>query len=303
MTRPAIPGLPLAAVVACGMLWGLGQPLGKLAISTGHGHFGLLFWQAALGAAFLGGVLALRRRWPPLTRATLTFSIAVAVLGTIIPGSTFFLSIAHLPSGVMAVNVATVPLIALPIAVALGQDRFAPGRVLGLLMGLAGVLLIAAPEGALPAGVSPLWLVVALAGPLFYAIEGNFVARFGTAGMDALQAFFLASLAAALMLLPVALGSGQFIAPSRPFGVAEWALVASSAVNATAYSAYVWLAATAGAVFAALTSYIVTGAGMVWAMLLLGEQHSGWLWAALVLMLAGVALVQPREERAMGSAA
>lgn len=296
-------GLPLAVVALCGVLWGLGQPLGKLATSTGHGHFGLLFWQSALGAAFLGAVLTLRGRWPPLTRATLTFAVVVAVLGTIIPGSTFFLAIAHLPSGVMAVNVATVPLIALPIAVALGQDRFAPGRVLGLLMGLAGVLLIAAPEGALPAGTSPLWLLVALVGPLFYALEGNFVAGFGMAGMDPLGAFFLASLVAAAVLLPVAVATGQFIPPLRPLGIAEWALVASSAVNALAYSAYVWLAATAGAVFAALTSYVVTGAGMVWAMVLLGERHSGWLWLALALMLAGVALVQPRGARAVGGAA
>jgi len=39
----------------------------------------------------------------------------------------------------------------------------------------------------------------------------------------------------------------------------------------------------------------VTGSGIVWAMLLLGERYSGWVWAALGAMMVGVLLVQPRK--------
>jgi drug/metabolite transporter (DMT)-like permease len=47
-------------------------------------------------------------------------------------------------------------------------------------------------------------------------------------------------------------------------------------------------------VFAAQSGYLITGAGVVWAMLLLGERFSPWVWAALVVLLAGVLLVSPR---------
>ena len=60
------------------------------------------------------------------------------------------------------------------------------------------------------------------------------------------------------------------------------------------YAGYVWLAARAGAVFATQVAYVVTGSGVLWAMLLLGERFSGWVWAALVVMLLGLFLVQPR---------
>jgi drug/metabolite transporter (DMT)-like permease len=66
-------------------------------------------------------------------------------------------------------------------------------------------------------------------------------------------------------------------------------------VHALVYAAYVWLAARAGAVFATQTAYFVTGSGVLWAMLLLGERFSAWVWAALVVMLLGLFLVQPRE--------
>ncbi len=284
-------------LVLCGLLWGLGQPVGKISTATGYGQFGLLFWQTLLSAAFLYPVMRLRRRRLPLNRATLTFGLVVGVLGTVVPGSTFYIAMANLPAGVMAVNVATVPLIALPIAVLIGQDRIDGTRLLGLALGMAGVILIAAPRGALPEGTQVGYILVALIGPLFYALEGNFVARYGMAGMDAVQAFMIAALTAAVLTLPLALATGQFIDPFVVWGPSEWSVVGSAAINAVAYSSYVWLAANAGAVFAAQSSYIVTGAGMVWSMIILGERHSPWLWAALAVMLAGVALVQPRRPR------
>jgi drug/metabolite transporter (DMT)-like permease len=283
-------------LIACGLAWGSTQTLGKLAVSTGHRHFGLLFWQFVIGALLLGTLLTLRRSWPVLTRARLGFGLVIALIGTIIPGTTFFLAVAHLPAGIMSILISTVPMLSFPIALALGMDRFSALRLTGLLCGLAGVALIAGPGAtALPAGTDPVWLAVAMVGPLFYAIEGNYVARFGTAGMDGLQAMTLASAIGAVLTLPLALGSGQFIDPFRPWGTAEWALIGSSAVHAVAYATYVWLAAHAGAVFASQTSYIVTGTGVFWAMGVLGERLSPYAWIALVLILGGLALVRPRD--------
>jgi drug/metabolite transporter (DMT)-like permease len=116
--------------------------------------------------------------------------------------------------------------------------------------------------------------------------------------MDAVQAMFGASLVGLCLCVPLVVATGQFYLPMAPFDRSEWALLAMSASHAVLYATYVWLAATAGAVFAAQTSYIVTGTGVIWAMLLLGERFSPVVWLALVVMLAGVALVQPRHRAA-----
>ncbi len=277
------------------MTWGLSQPLGKLAVSTGHGHFGIIFWQLVIGALLLGPAAVLRP--VRLTRRALTFALVVAVVGTLVPNTTFYISVARLPAGVMSILIAIVPMLAFPIALALGMDRMDAGRLVGLALGLAGVALIALPEASLPDPAMAAFLPVALIGPLFYALEGNFVARFGTGGMGAVQAMALVSVVGALMALPLALATGQFIDPIRPWGIAEWAILTGSATHALAYSAYVWLAARAGAVFASQCSYIVTGTGVLWAMAILGERFSPWVWAALAVMLGGLALVQPRAPR------
>ena len=139
------------------------------------------------------------------------------------------------------------------------------------------------------------FLPVALIGPLCYAVEGLYVARYGTAQMDPVQAMFGASVMGLVLCLPIALLSGQMYNPFADFGRDEVALIGSSAIHALMYAGYVWLAFRAGAVFASQCSYIVTGAGIFWAMALLGERFPPSLWLALVLLLCGVALVSPRE--------
>jgi drug/metabolite transporter (DMT)-like permease len=277
-------------LIATGLAWGSTQTLGKIAVSTGHGPFGLIFWQMAIGALVLApfaGRFSVGRR-------QMAFAVLIAVIGTLIPNTTFYISVERLPAGIMSILIATVPILAFPLALALGMDRASPARVTGLLCGLAGVALIALPEASLPSAAMVAFIPLALIGPLFYAVEGNVVARIGTPGMTAVQAMFLVSCIGTVMILPVAVLTGQWITPFAPWGRAEGALIASSVAHAFAYAAYVWLAAQAGAVFAAQVSYIVTGSGVIWAMLILDERFSPWVWAALAVMLAGLALVSPR---------
>jgi len=282
----------VVVLAVLGVGWGSTQSLGKMAVATGHQPFGLIFWQMAIGAVVLGVVSLVRGRGLVFTRAALTFYVVVAIIGTLIPNATFYAAVIHLPAGIMAILISTVPMLAFPLALALGLDRFTVSRLAGLALGLTGVALIAAPGGG--GAVNLGWLLVAMVGPLFYAIEANYVARGGTAGMDAVQAMFGVSVVGMVLVAPIALGSGQWVDPF-PMGRAEWALVASSVVHAIVYASYVWLASKAGSVFASQSAYLVTASGVFWAMALLGERFSPLVWVALVLMLAGVALVQPRE--------
>jgi drug/metabolite transporter (DMT)-like permease len=245
----------------------------------------------------LGSLTLLRGKGLVLTRRALGFYLAVAVLGTLVPNAAFYISVHRLPSGIMSILISTVPLMAFPMNLALKSDRFEVKRLLGLLLGLTGVAIIAAPGVSLAPGLVA-FLPVALIGPLFYALEGTFVARYGMAGMDPIQAMFGASLMALALCLPMVIISGGWVSPMPPWGKAEGALLLSSALHALLYSGYVGLAAKAGAVFASQSSYIVTAAGLCWAMLLLGERFSPLVFVALAVMLLGVTLVRPRPRSA-----
>lgn len=284
----------IAALLVIGAGWALTIPLAKVAVSTGHEPLGLIFWQTLIGAALLGVILLLTgRRFRP-SPAQWAIGLMIALTGTILPNSFSYRAAVHLPAGVISLLLSLIPMMAFPMALAMGLDRFAPVRLMGLLLGLAATLLIVLPEASLPDRAMLIFVPVALVAPAFYALEGNLVARFGTAGMDAVQTLCLASLIGAVLSLPMALASGQFIVPRHP-GPPELALVASSVVHALVYSGYVWLVGRGGAVFAVQVSYLVTIFGMIWAMILLDERFAPAIWASLALMLTGMALVQPRD--------
>ena len=290
-------GTMTMAMLVMGAAWGLSQPLTKTAVSTGHGAFGLVFWQMVIGALLLSAINVARGKGLPLRRNALFLYGFIALMGTIIPNSISYTAAFHLPSGVMSIVVSTVPMFALPIALLLGTDRFSWRRLAGLALGLAGVALIALPEASLPDVAVVAFVPLALIAPFCYAVEANVVGRWGINGLDPMQVLQGASIFGAVIMLPLALGSGQFIDPRFVWGLPEGALILSSLINALVYAAYVWTVGRAGAVFAAQVSYFVTGFGVVWAMVLLGERYSLFVWAALLLMLLGLSLVQPRRPR------
>lgn len=294
-----------AILILLGAGWGLTQPLTKITVTAGYQPFGLIFWQMLIGAVLLGAF-----RWRelgrlPVSPKTIGLWLLIAVLGTLIPNSASYTAAFHLPAGIMSIVIASIPMMAFPMALALGNDRFSPRRLLGLMLGLGGVALIAFPEASLPERAMIAFLPLALVAPFCYACEGNIVARWGTAGLDAVQVLFGASAIGTVIALPLALASGQFFVPRPPFILADLTMVVTSVIHVLVYTGYVWLVGRAGAVFAGQVSYLVTGFGVIWAMLILSETYSFWVWGALACMSVGVMLVQPRvaEQQAVGDAA
>lgn len=283
-------------LLALGAGWGLTQPLGKIAASTGHPPFGLIFWQLVTCIVVLGALTLLRGRGTGWRPAHLRFFVVVALLGTVIPNFTFYTSIARLPSGIMSIIISTIPLIAFPINLALGMDRFDIRRILGLALWLTGVLMIALPQSSLPDRAMLAFLPLAMIGPLCYALENTYVARAGLGSLEAISAMLGVSCVAAVMVGGMMLATGQAYLPGMT-GV-DAALVGSSALHALLYATFVWLAARTGAVFASQSAYVTTLSGVIFAMVLLAERPSPWIWAAMAVLLAGMTLVRPRTQGA-----
>lgn len=282
--------------------WGITQPFAKIAVSEGYRHFGLIFWQLVIGAGVLTVVQALRRQPFRTDPTALFFYVLIAVVGTVLPNAASFEAARFLPSGIISILISTVPLFAFPLAIAMGNERFRPARLSGVALGFLGILMIAGPDTALPERAMVAFLPLALIAPAFYAVEGNLVAKWGTGGLSPVALLHGASVVGAVIAFPMAVLSGSFIDPRPPWAAPDAALAASSVIHVTVYSLYVWVIARAGATFAAQVAYLVTGFGVIWAMLLLGERFSGFVWLGMALILAGVFLVQPRDEMPLAGA-
>jgi len=281
------------ALSAIGLGWGSSQAFAKVATSTGHPAIGLAFVQVTVGVICFSGALLATGRRLPLGRRALIFYLVCGLIGTALPHSLSLTSIRYLPVGVQAIVLSSVPMMTLLIAAPLGIDRADPRRLTGLGLGMVAVLLIALPEASLPRADQAAWVAVPCLVALCYAGENVYIAHARPATCDAVQVMAGLSWGGMMLLAPAMLAAGAWPA-FRGFGAPEQAILASSLCHVGAYFGLVWLIGRAGPIFAAQVGYVVTAAGVAWGMLFMGERHSVWIWAALILMMAGLALVKPR---------
>jgi drug/metabolite transporter (DMT)-like permease len=293
--------IPFLVLLAMGIGWGLTLPLTKIAVSTGHQPYGLIFWQLVIVVLVLTPIALVRRNRRPnritLDLRHLRLFVVVALTGAILPDVFFYMTAAKLPGGILSIVAATAPMFALPIALALGNDQFSWLRLSGLLLGLGGILLMIGPEASLPDPSMAIFVLLALLAPALYATEANIVARWGTYGLDPVQTIIGASFTGVFFALPLALVTGQWVDPFANFGAAELALIAAAALHGVVYATYVWLVGRAGSVFAAQSAYIVTATGVLGSMIMLNESYSAFVWLALAVMMLGIFLVQPRASQ------
>ena len=281
-------------LVLLGATWGLTLPLAKIAVGPGGHAFGLVVWEMVIALILLAFLIVVRGKKIDFSRRHFRLFLFIAVFGNLIPTSMWFFTAAHLPAGILAIVISLVPMFSLPIALFLRLENFQWLRLMGIVFGALAVVLLVGPETSLPDPSKVVFVLLALIGPVCYGIEGNGVAKIGLGGLDAFQALFGATVVGLVFAVPLALATGQWFPLIKPWGAPEYALLVAGILTTLAYAGYIWLLGRAGSVFAAQVSYLVTGFGVFWSIILLAEAYSGWVWFSLVLMMAGLFLVQPK---------
>ena len=288
--------LPYLLIFFVGITWGMMFSLARMAVQLGASPMGLTFWQAFGGGSVLLVICLFRRKLPTFNRQYLKHYIVIALVGTAIPGTLFFYAAAHVPAGILAITVALVPMITYVVTWAMRIDVFQIRRFAGILLGFCAILLLSVPDSSLPEPGMVKWVMLSLVAASFYAIEGIYLEVKVPATTDLIALLCASLFTTAILILPVVYVQDDFVALTYPLGNLEWVLMAIVLVSSAAYAVFLYAVKLAGAVFATMAGYIITISGVFWGILFFQEVHSSWVWAALVLMLAGMALVTPREQ-------
>ena len=252
-------------------------------------------WQMIIGIVLAHAVMFARGMRPHFRRKDLPIYIGIALLGTVLPNWFSYTASAELPAGIVSIMIALVPLFSMPIALFLGFEKFAWVRLLGATCGAVAIGLLIGPEAALPDPTKIIFVFIMAVAPLLYGMEGNFVTYMGDRGLDPVQVLYGSTIVGLIVATPIVLLSGQGVSPFQPWGAPIWAIVAAAVLNWIAYVGYVWLIRRTGPVFSSQVAYLVTGWGVIISMVFLKETYSLWVWAAMGLMLLGVALVRPKK--------
>lgn len=271
------------------------MPLVKIAIEAGHHPLGLITWQMFFAAITLGIFLLIKKQAVARSAVAMKYYIVIAFIGTLIPNTFSLFATDHLPAGIMAIIIATVPMMSLTVALIARIEAFSWMRTVGVILGVVALLLIALPDASLPDPSKAPWLLVALIAPLCYAIEGNFVAARAPIKLSPLVTLFGASVIGTLFITPIVWFGDMTVSFTGAWDISHWAIIGSAVGHVAAYSGYLWLLGRAGAVFTSQIGYVVTLSGVIGAVVILGESYGISVWIAVAMMLLGVALVGPKK--------
>lgn len=292
--------LPFVALFIIGIVWATTIPLIKIAVSDGLQPFGITFWEVVVVSSILFCVILLRGYKVSLKREHLHYCFVLSLTGTLFPNAFSYIAMAELPAGIFAIIIATVPMCVLITALLLKSEPLAAKRIFGVLLGVAAMVLLAIPESSLPDSEKAIYILIAFIAPLSYGIEGNYISLKAPKNLHPVALLFVASLIALPISGIISIVSGQFFVPNilqgNSFSNAELSILAFASAHAFAYAGYMWLVNLAGPVFSSQVAYIVTVTAVSLSWYFLGEEYSNFVWVALIMMIAGLVLVQPKTE-------
>ena len=279
------------------IIWG--SAFAGLKIAVGGIH---PFWVSALrlwvATLTLWLVSASRgEQLPPVTFDRKGVWFAYALLGLVGFAAPFFMfstAAKSLPSAVNAICNGASPVFTVVMAhVFLHDERLTPRRLVGVILGFAGLLTLVGPRLTAGASLEAGALGLAIGAAALYATSNIMMRRtpqvsstVGALMMCLTGAVFATIGALALTGLPP-------LPPLGPLAVTAVLGIFSSGLGTVGW---VWLIQRRGAVFTSMTVYLLP----IWALVLgvgLMHERPGWsALAALALILAGVGLttVRPR---------
>jgi drug/metabolite transporter (DMT)-like permease len=266
-------------------LWGASFLFMRVA-GPEFGPIALSFLRAAIAALLLlpflllgSGAAELKTHWKRLA--------LVGVLNSAIPFCLLALATVSLSGGFAAILNATAPLWAAVIAWIWLADKMDGSRIVGLMIGFAGVVILLANKIGLNAPGVPVAVLAAISAAFFYGIGANFTKKY-MHGISTLAVATGSMLAATIVLLPGAV----LFWPGEPVSLLAWVAVIVMGIASTgiAYVLYFRLIVNVGPAKAITVTYLIPGFAVIWGAIFINEELTTNMVIGGAIILAGTAL-------------
>jgi drug/metabolite transporter (DMT)-like permease len=256
----------------------------------------LVFLRVALAAVVLNLVVPAVGLRMPADRKTWSSFFGMGFLNNLVPFCLIVWGQTHIASSLASILNATTPVFTVIVAHFLTQDeKLTANRLMGVLVGLAGVTVIIGPEALQGLGTNVLAQMAVLAAAVCYSFAGIFGRRFRRLGVHPVVTATGQVSAAAIMLLPLALvvdHPWQLPIPAAPVLGAVLGLALVS--TALAYIIFFRVLATAGATNIMLVTFLIPVSAILLGTVFLDE-HLAWKhFLGMGLIGAGLAAIDGR---------
>lgn len=291
----------LSFLLLLGFIWGTGYSIARFATTHGVPPLGYSFWQA-IGPAIVIGIFALVGEPKiKLSSKHLRYYFICGLTGIVIPNTNMYLAAPHLPAGILAVIVNTVPIIAYSLALANQLERFNWLRFVGIGFAIAGLMLIVLPVSSLPSKEMIPWIFTTLLTPFCFAFCAVYIARFRPEESDSLSLAAGTLIAASILLIPVVMLTDNFYALHLQLTRADLVILLEILLSSIGYILFFKLIKLAGPVYYSLVSTIVAITGLFWGYYIFNEKLNSFTSLAVLCILLALMLVTQTRKHVLES--
>ena len=276
---------PVAEFIALAAIWGSSF----LFMRVGAAEFGPLATagvRVAIGAITLVPILWFSGLWPVL-RMHAAKILVIGVISSGVPFVLFSYAVMSISTGMSSILNATAPLFGALIAWWWLHDRPDRSRILGLVIGFAGVVLLASGKASFNGGGSGWAVLACLGATLCYGLAVNFTKRY-LSGVHPLAIATGSQIGATLVLvLPT-----WWYWPAHNPGTGAWlSLVALGVLcSAVAYILYFRLIHQIGPARTITVTFLIPVFAVFFGVVFLDEALTGSMLACGVVIVIGTAL-------------
>lgn len=266
-------------------VWGSSFLFARLAVAD-FGALPTAAMRCAIGMAVLLPIVFARGIGPQLRRHWKAGAL-VGVLNSGIPFALFAFAVQHISTGLSSILNATVPMFGALVAWVWLKDRPDAQRVLGLVLGFAGVALLTGSDTALDGSASAWAVLACLVASLCYGIAGSATKRY-LSDIPPLVTAASSQVGATLALALPALWQ----APARLPGATAWAAIAALGVLCTglAYVLYFRVIERVGPARTMTVTFLIPVFAVFYGVLFLGERVTPWMLLCGGVVVLGTAL-------------
>lgn len=236
--------------------------------------------RVGLAAILLWMVIFARKLPIPRTRKIWASLFILGAINNALPFVLITWGQTQINSGLASIFNATTPFFTVVIAGALLVDeKFSRNKILGVLIGLIGTIILIGPEALHGLTGSMLGQLAVMGAALLYAVATVFSRRFKAWGISPLMVATGQVTTAAILLLPLSLYFDQPWTLAIPDTSAILALIGLATLSTVvAYILYFRLIASSGATNAALVTFLIPVSAILLGIFVLGESFT-WMQA------------------------
>jgi len=278
------------SIAALGLIWGATFMVVAIALE-GYGPLTVACARTTLGAmALLALMVILKRPMPEFTPRMCRYLIIIGVLNTALPFALLSWGQQYVPSAFAGISMAVLPLFVLPLAHVFTDEKMSLRNTLGVILGFIGAVVLVGP-GVLRLGTGwePLGQLACIAASISYAVSSIMTRRCPPIDPIVMAALLLTVGAIPLIPAMLLIEGVPVMGDMRP----TVAIIVLGFIP-TALAALIRVATirSAGAIFMTLVNYQVPVWSMVFGALVLSEVLPLRFFAALALILCGLAISQ-----------